>query len=134
MAVDVSTAIDIDQPRNVVADFAADPTNAPLWYANIKHARWTGAGNLAVGAAIAFVATFLGRQLEYTYVVRELIPGQRLVMATDAGPMAMETTYRRTAGHSRDSTACTVRQKPVEWRRAELHCANLDRIVTVRGR
>jgi hypothetical protein len=46
-----------------------------------------------VGSELAFVAQFLGRRLEYTYVVRELVPGERLVMSTAQGPFPMETTY-----------------------------------------
>jgi hypothetical protein len=40
-----------------------------------------------------FRARFLGRDLVYTYEVRELVPGERLVMATADGPFSMETTY-----------------------------------------
>lgn len=42
---------------------------------------------------MAFVARFLGRRLEYTYEVAELVPGERLVMRTADGPFPMETTY-----------------------------------------
>ena len=49
----------------------------------------------AVGARFGarLVAQFLGRTLGYTYVVRELVPGERLVMSTEQGPFPMETTY-----------------------------------------
>ena len=36
---------------------------------------------------MAFVATFLGRTLSYTYEVVELIVGQRLTMRTAEGPL-----------------------------------------------
>jgi hypothetical protein len=42
---------------------------------------------------MAFVARFLGRRLEYTYEVTELVPGERLVMQTAEGSFAMLTTY-----------------------------------------
>src|SRR5262249_2145194 len=48
---------------------------------------------LAVGSRLRFVAHFLGRRLAYTYEVKELVPGERLVMATSEGPFPMETTY-----------------------------------------
>jgi hypothetical protein len=40
-----------------------------------------------------FVARFLGRRIEYTYEVIELVPGERLVMSTAQGPFPMQTTY-----------------------------------------
>jgi hypothetical protein len=39
------------------------------------------------------VAKFLGRRLVYTYEVKEMVEGERFVMATAEGPFAMETTY-----------------------------------------
>jgi Polyketide cyclase / dehydrase and lipid transport len=54
---------------------------------------WETPKPLAVGSRVAFIARFLGRRLAYTYEVRELVPGERLVMATSAGPLPMETTY-----------------------------------------
>ena len=93
MSVDVVTNIEIGRPREEVAAYAADPDNATLWYTNIKSVEWRSGNALAVGAQVAFVADFLGRRLAYTYEIRELVPGERLVMATSDGPFAMETTY-----------------------------------------
>ena len=93
MDVDVLTETEIDRPRDEVADFAADPDNATSWYRNISSVAWQSPKPLAVGAKIDFVAEFLGRRIAYTYEVRELDPGRRLVMSTADGPFAMETTY-----------------------------------------
>src|SRR5579863_2832873 len=93
MAVDVVTGTEIRRPRAAVAAYAADPDTATVWYRNIKAVEWRTPRPLAVGSRIAFVAQFLGRRLSYTYEVTELVPGERLVMATREGPFAMETTY-----------------------------------------
>ena len=93
MAVDVSTAIVIERPLEVVAGYAGDPSHAPEWYANIKSVEWETPPPVAVGSRLSFVAEFLGRRLAYTYEVTELVAGAKLVMRTAQGPFPMETTY-----------------------------------------
>ncbi|MEX1358626.1 MAG: SRPBCC family protein [Gaiellaceae bacterium] len=90
---DVRSAIQIARPREEVAAYAADPGNAPEWYEKIERVEWETEPPIAVGSRLAFVARFLGRRLAYTYEIRELVPGERLVMATSQGPFPMETTY-----------------------------------------
>ena len=93
MPVDVLTQTTIARPRADVAAFACDPDNATEWYENIKSVEWRSPRPLAVGTRLGFVARFLGRRLDYTYEVRELVPGERFVMSTTEGPFPMETTY-----------------------------------------
>jgi hypothetical protein len=93
MRVDVETQTTIARPRGEVAAYACEPDNATAWYANIESAEWRTPRPLAVGSRFAFVARFLGRRLAYVYEVKDFVPGERLVMATADGPLAMETTY-----------------------------------------
>ena len=93
MAVDVVTEVDIARSRAQVSAFACDPDNATRWYENIDRVEWRSPPPLAEGSELEFTARFLGRRLTYTYEVRELVPGERLVMSTSQGPFPMETTY-----------------------------------------
>jgi uncharacterized membrane protein len=91
--VDVETEIEIARPRDELAAYVSDPDNATAWYENIERVEWQTPRPLTVGTRLAFVARFFGRRLEYTYEVKELLPGKRFVMSTGEGPFPMETTY-----------------------------------------
>ena len=108
--VDVTTAIDIARPRQVVAGYAAEPDHAPDWYANIDRVTWQTEKPLRIGTRLAFDARFLGRTLSYTYEVTDLVPDELLVMATADGPFAMETSYTWADGPN-GKTRMTLRNR-----------------------
>jgi uncharacterized membrane protein len=110
MPVDVLTRVTVARPPDVVAVFAADPTNAPQWYANIDSVEWLTPPPVGVGSRMAFRARFLGRRLSYTYEVVEYLPGERLVMRTSQGPFPMQTTYEWQAEDD-GSTTMTLRNQ-----------------------
>jgi hypothetical protein len=111
VAVDVVCEIEIARPRAEVAAYAADPDNATAWYENIKAVEWRSPRPLAVGSRIAFVATFLGRRIAYTYEICEHTPGERLQMSTAEGPFPMETTYTWQDAAVDGGTVMTLRNR-----------------------
>ena len=110
MPVDVVTETEIALPRDDVAAYAAAPDNATAWYENIESVKWETEPPVGVGSRITFVARFLGRRLEYTYEIRELLPSELLVMSTADGPFPMETTYTWT-DTSTGGTRMTLRNR-----------------------
>jgi uncharacterized membrane protein len=110
MAVDVLTEIVIDRPVETVAEYVADPSHAPEWYANIESVQWQTAPPVAVGSRLDFVAHFLGRRLAYTYEIIDLVPLERLVMRTAQGPFPMETSYQWSPA-GENSTRMTLRNR-----------------------
>ena len=93
MDVDVTTEAVVARPRAQVAAFATDPLKAPRWYANIRSVELLTDPPVRVGSRMRFVAAFLGRRIDYTYEVLELVPGERMTMSTASGPFPMTTTY-----------------------------------------
>lgn len=56
MAVDVRVETVIARPVAEVAAYAADPSHAPEWYANIRSVEWRTDPVLVEGAEMDFVA------------------------------------------------------------------------------
>ena len=83
----------IARPIQEVARYAAHPDSAPHWYAKFKDVTWHPRGDFAVGSVLVFRSQFLGKSSSYTYVVKEFIPGHRLVMTTDQGLFPLTTEY-----------------------------------------
>ncbi len=90
--IDVVSEIEIDRPRAEVAAYVLDQDNAPRWHKNVESVTWETEPPAAVGTRFTFVAKVLGG-VAYTYEVRELVEGERLVTSTADGPFEMETTY-----------------------------------------
>ena len=93
MVVDVLTETVIRRPIGEVAEYVANPDHVRDWYVNIRDVKWKTRPPISVGSQLAFVASFMGRRLAYTYEVVELVPGERFVMRTTEGPFPMETSY-----------------------------------------
>ena len=109
--VDVLTEIVIERPFEEVAAYAANPENAPAWYANIKQVKWRSVPPVRIGSEIDFVAQFMGRELAYTYQV-VVLNLEKMVMRTAEGPFPMETTYTwQSTGEG--YTHMTIRNKGV---------------------
>jgi uncharacterized protein YndB with AHSA1/START domain len=110
--VDVLTEIAIDAPRERVAAYAADPSNAAAWFKHVEAVEWLTPQPLRLGSKFTLVARVPGRKLRFTYDVVEHVPGERLVIRTEQGPLAMETTYTWRDGDSGTVMAMHNRGRP----------------------
>lgn len=108
--VDVKTEITIDKPIAEVFEYASNPDNAPEWYVNIHRADWISERPLSLDSLIAFKAKFLGKELSYTYQIKQLETDRILVMSTAEGPFPMETTYTFNS-ISNNETIMTLRNR-----------------------
>ncbi len=89
--VDVTVETTIDRPVSVVAKYAADPTNAVHWWANVSAAAWQGKADAAVGSKFAFTASYGGRPVECLYEISEFTPGN----AWSSAPSRVRSRWRR---------------------------------------
>lgn len=77
---------------------------------NIASVDWLSPPPLRIGTQLEFVAHFLGRRLQYTYLVVDLAPHERLVMRTEQGSFPMQTAYLWTV-EGPDSTRMVLRNR-----------------------
>jgi len=91
--IDVSAEIDINCSRDKVAEYSANPDNAPKWYVNIQAAKWKTPRPLKVGSQIVFKTRFLGKARVYIYEISEYAAEQKMVMKALMSPFPMETIY-----------------------------------------
>ncbi len=118
MSVDVLTEVTIERPLEEVFAFAISPDNATAWYEKIQRVEWKTEPPFGVGTRIAFAATFLGKRLEYTYEILELVENTRMVMRALEGPFPMETTYEFAAvGEQRTRMTLRNRGRPAGFSR-----------------
>jgi len=93
MSVDVTVSTQIARTPADVSAYCCDPDNDTSWYVNIKEVNWLSEKPARVGTKVARVAHFMGKKIAYTYVVEEMVAGEKLVMSALDSPFPMTTTY-----------------------------------------
>lgn len=93
MTLDVEVHATIARPRTEVAEYCCTPDNVTAWCANIEAVQWETATPVTVGSRLRLTSGFLGRTVEYTCEVVELVRAERFVMRCDRGPFPVETAY-----------------------------------------
>ena len=91
MAVDVLTEIVIARAVAIVASYAADPSNAPAWYANIASVERETSPPVRLHRHRHSPPASWGRQLAYTYEVTDFVPAA----AWSCGPRKEHFRWKR---------------------------------------
>lgn len=87
-----SNTIEIRRPPDVVFDYLATPENIPRWNYAISESRRVPAGPIRVSTRIQQHRT-IPRPADEQLEVTELVPGRRLVLEGDLGPLHGTITY-----------------------------------------
>ena len=109
--VDVTTSIVIDRPRGRGRRVRRGSESHHIVVPQHHGGGVAHPGAVEAGSQVTFTAKFLGRQLTYTYEVRELVTGERFVMSTAEGPFPMETTYSFQDDAADGATRMTLRNR-----------------------
>ena len=93
MALDVTARLDIDRPRDLVAGYATDPNNDPIWIGGVSEVEMLSEAPLRQGSTVRRVAGFLGKRFEYVLEVAEFVPNAKILMRSVKSPFPMVVTY-----------------------------------------
>ena len=87
----VEISCEIRRPVEEVFAYATDPAKTPEWKTSVLESRADPPGPLRVGSKIHTVMRFVGRRIEGTAEVTELVPNRKLVQKTNS-PFPVEVT------------------------------------------
>ncbi len=83
---------EIRRPVEEVFAYGTDPAKASEWRSGMLESRADPPGPIRVGSKIHTVLRFLGRRIEGTAEVTELVPNRQLVQKTTS-PFPLELTF-----------------------------------------
>jgi len=87
----VEISCEIRRPVEEVFAYATDPAKTPEWKTSVLESRAEPVGPMRVGTQIHTVMRLLGRRIEGTAEVTELVPNRKLVQKTKF-PFPVEVT------------------------------------------
>jgi uncharacterized protein YndB with AHSA1/START domain len=88
----VQISREIKRPVDEVFAYGTDPLKTLEWRSAVLECRAEPPGRLQVGSMIHTALTFLGRRIEGTAEVTELVPNRKLVQKTNS-PFPLELTF-----------------------------------------
>lgn len=106
MTTKAENSLVINQPVERVYTYLADVRNNPKWQVGILETRADHDGPATVGTKVTDVRTFIGRKIEITYEVVEMVPDKLLSLKSISGPFPFKgtTTLESVDGGTRVTT------------------------------
>lgn len=106
MTTTAENSLVINQPVEKVYAYLADVRNNPKWQVGILETRVETDGPATVGTKVTDVRSFIGRKIEVTYEVVEMVPNKLLSLKSISGPFPFEgkTTLESVDGGTRVTT------------------------------
>jgi uncharacterized protein YndB with AHSA1/START domain len=87
----VEISCEIRRPVEEVFAYATDPAKIPEWKTSVLESRAEPVGPMRVGTQIRTVMRLLGRRIESTAEITELVPNRKVVQKTNS-PFPVEVT------------------------------------------
>lgn len=105
--------IEVQRPLGEAFAYVADFSNAAEWDPGVVEARQLTEGPVRVGSEFDVVALFRGRRQRFRYVVTELQPERRIVLAGDGEKATSvdEVAFEPAGGGTRISYVADIRLK-----------------------
>jgi uncharacterized membrane protein len=93
----VDETVVITRPAGEVFDFLMRAENLPRWDSSMLECVQVGSGAVTVGTRYRGASKILGRRIEWTTEVTELVPGVRAASRSVEGPLSFTVWYELSA-------------------------------------
>lgn len=92
--ITLQETIEINRPVKEVYDYVVNVENAPKWQPAVIEVKRLTDGPIRVGTKFSEVAKMMGRRINATCEITELVPNKTFAFkGTSDGPMEYEATY-----------------------------------------
>jgi uncharacterized membrane protein len=89
----IDETVTIARPSDEVFDFMILAENLPRWDSSMLECAQVGGGPVTVGTRYRGASKILGRRIEWTTEVVELVPGVRATSRSVEGPLTFTVSY-----------------------------------------
>ena len=89
----IDETVVIARPAGVVFDFLAAAGNLPRWDSSVLECAQVGGGAVTVGTRYRGASLVLGRRVEWTTVVTQFVPDERVTSRSVGGQLTFAVSF-----------------------------------------